>query len=63
MIIPKHITYSPTCLSVGLIADITYILSNSIAIDNGRNNAVRGGCDSAHQAVSEFAEHNIDMVS
>ena len=56
MIIPKHITYSPTCLSVET-DDI------SIAIDNGRNNSVVRGCYSAHQAVSKFAEHNIDMVS
>ena len=34
----------------------------SIAIDNGRNNTVGGGCYSAHQAASKFAEHNIDMV-
>ena len=27
------------------------------------NNAVGGSCYSAHQAVSRFAEHNIDMVS
>ena len=31
----------------------------SIAIDNGRNNTVFGGCYSPHQAVSKFAEHNI----
>ena len=35
----------------------------SIAIVNGRNNTVRGGCHSANQAVSKFADHNIDMVS
>ena len=35
----------------------------SIAIDNGRNNTVGGGSYSAHQAVSKFVEHNIDMVS
>ena len=35
----------------------------SIAIDNGRHNTVGGDCYSAHQAVSKFAEHNIDMVS
>ena len=34
-----------------------------IAFDNGRNNTVGGGCYSAHQGVSTFAEHNIDMVS
>ena len=34
-----------------------------IALDNGRNNTVGGGCYSAHQAVSKFAEHHIDMVS
>ena len=56
MIIPKHITNSPTFLSVetGNIR---------ITIDNVRNNTVGGGCYSAHQAVSKFAEHNIDMVS
>ena len=35
----------------------------SIAIDNVRHNTVGGGCYSAHQAVSKFVEHNIDMVS
>ena len=35
----------------------------SIDIDNGINNTVGGGCYSAHQAVSKFAEHNFDMVS
>ena len=35
----------------------------SNAIDNGRHNTVGGGCGSAHQAVSKFAKHNIDMVS
>ena len=35
----------------------------SIAIDNGRNNTVAGGCYSPYQAVSKFTEHNIDMVS
>ena len=35
----------------------------SIAIGNSRNITVGGGCYSAHQAVSKFAEHNIDMVS
>ena len=35
----------------------------SIAINNGRHNTVGRGCYSAHQAVSKFAEHNIDMVS
>ena len=35
----------------------------SIAIDNGSNNTVGGTCHSAHQAVSKFAEHHIDMVS
>ena len=29
-------------------------------IDNGRHNTVGGGCYSAYQAVSKFAEHNID---
>ena len=34
-----------------------------IAIDNGTDNTVWGSCYSSHQAVSKFAEHNIDMVS
>ena len=55
MIIPKHIAYSPTCLKVET--------DDNITIDNGRHNTIGGGCYSAHQAVSKFAEHNIDMVS
>ena len=35
----------------------------SIAIYNGSNNTVGGGCYSAQQAVSKFPGHNIDMVS
>ena len=34
-----------------------------ITIDNGGNNIVGGSCYSAHQAVSRFAEHHINMVS
>ena len=34
-----------------------------IAIDNGSNNTVGRSCYSAHQAVSKFAEHHINMVS
>ena len=34
-----------------------------IAIDNGSNNTVGGSYYPAHQAVSNFAEHHIDMVS
>ena len=34
-----------------------------IAIDNGSDNTVGGSYYSAHQAVPEFAEHHIDMVS
>ena len=34
-----------------------------IAIDNGSNNTVGGSCYSSHQAVSNFVEHHIDMVS
>ena len=34
-----------------------------IAIDNGGNNTVGGSCYTAHQAVSKFAEHYIDMIS
>ena len=55
MILPKHIAYSPTCLTVET--------DDKLAIDNGRHNTVGGGCYSAHQAVSKFAEHNIEMVS
>ena len=55
MIIPKHIAYSSTCLTVET--------DDSIAIDNSRHNTVWGGCYSAHQTVSKFAEHNINMVS
>ena len=57
MIIPKHITYSPLPLVY------QWRLMISIAIDNGRHNTVGGGCYSAHEAVSKFVEHNIDMVS
>ena len=55
MIIPKHITYSPTCLSV--VADDKH------RYWQWQKYTVRGGCYSAHQAVSKFTEHNIDMVS
>ena len=34
-----------------------------IAIDNGSNITVGGSYYSAHQAVSKFAEHHINMVS
>ena len=34
-----------------------------MAIDNGSDNTVGGRYYSAHQAVGEFAEHHIDMVS
>ena len=34
-----------------------------IAIDNDSNKTVVGSCYSAHQAVSKFAKHHIDMVS
>ena len=34
-----------------------------IAIDNGSDNTVGGGYYSAHQAVGEYTEHNIGMVS
>ena len=34
-----------------------------ITIDKGSNNTVGGSCYSAHQPVSRFAEHHIDMVS
>ena len=30
---------------------------------HGTNNTVGGSCYSAHQAVSRFAEHHIDMAS
>ena len=55
MIIPIHITYSPTYPSVET--------GDMHPIGNGSNNTVGGGCYSAHQAVSKFAEHHIDMVS
>ena len=55
MIIPKHIAPLPLVYQWRLMI--------SIAIDSGRNNTVGGDCYSAHQAVSKFAEHNIDMVS
>ena len=67
MIIPKHIAYSATCLLLLLliiiIISLTLETDDSIAIDNGRHHTVGEGCYSAHQAVSKFAEHNIDMVS
>ena len=34
-----------------------------IAIDNGSNNTVGGSYCSAHQAVGQFTEHHIVMVS
>ena len=34
-----------------------------IAIDNGSDNTVGGSYYSAHQAVGQFAEHHIDMIS
>ena len=34
-----------------------------IAIGNGSNNTVGGSCYSAHQAVSKFAEQQVDMES
>ena len=47
MIIAIHITYSPTYPSVNAVSN---------------NNVVRSYY-SAHQAVSKFAEHHIDMIS
>ena len=55
-------SWSPLRNSVGSFKKKTHP-PISIAIDNGRNNTVGGGCYSAHQAVSKFAEQNIDMVS
>ena len=55
MIILIHITCSPTYLSVET--------DDMHAIDNGGNNAVGGSCYASHQAVSNFTEHPIDMVS
>ena len=52
MIIPKHMAYSPTCL----MTDDKHRLTMA-------DNTVGGGCYSVHQAVSKFAEQNIDMVS
>ena len=57
MIIPIHITYSPTYPSV------QWRLLLCITIDNGSNNTVGGSCYSAHQAVSRFVYHHIDMAS
>ena len=34
-----------------------------IGIDNGSDNTVGGSYYSVHQAVGEFEEHHIDMVS
>ena len=48
-------------VNLEVVGETTLLIS--IAIDNGRNNTVGGGCYSAHQAVSKFVEHNIDMVS
>ena len=59
MIILIHITYSPIYLSAPFSAETDDIC---IAIDNGSNNPVGGSYYSAHQAVSKFAEHHIDMV-
>ena len=56
VIIPIHITYSPTYPPV----ETVYIC---IAIDNGSNNTVGESCCSAHQAVKKLVEHHIDMVS
>ena len=56
MIIPIHITYSPIYPSVET-DDI------HLYIDNSGNNTFGGRCYSAHQAVSKFVEHHIDMVS
>ena len=49
-----QITYSPTYLSAE-IDDIH-------AIYNGGNNTVGGSCYVAHQAVSKYGEHLINMV-
>ena len=38
-------------------------LQMCITIGNAKNNTVGGSCYSAHQAVSKFAEHQIDMAS
>ena len=51
-----------TITTINLLVNGCDALMICIAIDNGRNNTVLGGCYSAHQAVSKFAEHNIDMV-
>ena len=55
MIIPKHITYSPTCLTVQT--------DNKHRYWQWQTQYCWGGCYSAHQAVRKFAEHNINMVS
>ena len=51
-----HTTFSPTYPS-----DETYYIHRYI--DNGSDNTVGGSYYSAHQAVDEFVEHHIDMVS
>ena len=56
MIIPIHLTYSPTYPSVETDGP-------GISIDNGRNSTDGGSCYSAHQAVNKFVDHHIDMVS
>ena len=55
MIIPIHITSLPRIHQCRLMI--------YIVIDNGSNNTVGASCYSAHQTVSKFAEHHIDMVS
>ena len=56
MIIPTYNILSPALIH-------QWKLQIYIAIDNGSNNTVGGSCYSAHQAVSKFEEHHIDMVS
>ena len=55
MIIPKHMTYSPTCLTVETDDKHRYW--------QWQTEYCWGGRYSAHQAESKFAEHHIDMVS
>ena len=57
LIIPKHVTYSPTCLSVETDDKHCYLQWQKQILLGGAS------CYSAHQAISKFAEHNIGMVS
>ena len=57
MIIHIHITYSPTYPSMETDDMHHALLTMAVTIYT-----VDGSCYSAHQAVSKFAVHHIDMV-